>query len=95
MLVKELKPQSAIPEIELEITTVGEPREFATAKGEGKVASAAGKDSEGVEVSVSLWNEQSGQVKEGDKIRITEGWCTAYKGKIQVSTGRKGKLTVL
>lgn len=95
MLVKELRPQNAIPEIELEITTVGEPRKFASEKGSGSVANAAGKDSAGQEVSVSLWNEQADQVKEGNKIKITEGWCTAYKGQIQVSTGKRGKLEIL
>ncbi|MBS3062427.1 MAG: hypothetical protein J4203_01015 [Candidatus Diapherotrites archaeon] len=95
MLVKELKPNTPIPEMELEITTVGEPRRFATERGEGTVANAAGKDSEGQEVSVSLWGDDTGLVKEGNKIRITEGWCTAYKGKIQVSAGKRGKLAVL
>ncbi len=95
MLVKELKPMAAIPEIELELVSIGEARPFATAKGEGQVASAAGKDSAGEEVKVSLWNEQINQVKEGDKVKITEGWCTAYKGQIQVSTGKRGKLEIL
>jgi len=92
--VSELKPKTAIPEIELEIISKGEVREFANERGSGKVASAAGKDDTG-EIKVSLWNEQIDQVEEGKKIKIENGWCSEYNGEKQVSTGKFGKLTVL
>jgi replication factor A1 len=93
MKVNELVPRTPVPEIELEVVTVAEPREFANEKGSGKVCNAAGRDDTG-EVSVTLWNEQTEQVKEGDKIKIIDGWCSEFKGKIQVSTGKQGKLVV-
>ncbi|MFH1588213.1 MAG: DNA-binding protein [Candidatus Diapherotrites archaeon] len=93
MKVSELAPKAAVPEIELEIVSVAEPRSFATEKGSGRVCNAAGKDKTG-EVSITLWNEQAEQVKEGDKIKIIDGWCSEFKGQIQVSTGKKGKLIV-
>ena len=95
MLVKDLKARQPVDEITLEIVSKQEPREFANEKGSGKVCSAAGKDEEGTEVSITLWNEQCGEVNEGDKIKITEGWVSEYQGNVQVSTGRNGKLEKL
>jgi replication factor A1 len=92
--VNELKPRTPVPEIELEVVTVGEAREFASPKGSGKVANAAAKDDTG-EISLSLWNEDIEKVKEGDKIKIENGWCNEYKGTMQLSAGKMGKLTVL
>jgi len=94
MKVKDLKPRSPIDEIELEIVTIGEPRAFASANGSGSVCSAAGKDSDGTEVAVTLWNEQCKQVHDGSKIVIKNGWVSEYQGKMQVSTGKKGALEV-
>ena len=94
MKVSELRPRAAVPEIELEIVSKGEPRKFATEKGSGIVCSCAGKDKTG-EVSLSLWNDQIEQVNEGDKIKITSGWCSEFRGQLQVSTGKMGNLEVI
>lgn len=94
MKVNELKPRTAVPDIELEVVSKGETREFANERGTGKVCSAAGKDDTG-EIKLSLWNEQIDQVEEGKKIKIENGWCSEFQGEKQVSTGKFGKLTVL
>jgi len=93
--VSELKPRTAVPEITLEIVSIGDTREFANERGSGKVCSAAAKDETGEEVSLSLWNEQIGQVKDGSRIRIENGWCSEFQGQKQVSTGKFGKLSIL
>jgi replication factor A1 len=92
MLVKELKPRMAIDEITVEIVSKGEGREFASANGAGKVCSAAAKDDEGTEVSLTLWNEQCSQFNEGDKVKITNGWTSEYQGQLQISTGKQGTI---
>jgi len=94
MKVNEVKARQAVPEIELEIVSMGEPRSWANENGSGKVCSCAGKDSTG-EIQVSLWNEQIDQIKEGSKIKITGGWCSEFRGQLQVSTGKMGTLEVL
>ncbi len=91
--VSELKARSPVPSIELEIVSKGEPRQWANENGSGKVCSCAGKDDSG-EISVSLWNEQIDEVNEGDTVEITEGWCSEFRGQLQVSTGKKGNLKV-
>jgi len=95
MLVKDLKPRMAVEEIELEIVSKGEVREFANERGSGKVCNCAGKDSEGTEISMTLWNEQIDQVNEGDKIKIVNGWTSEFKGTLQVGAGKQGTIEVL
>ncbi len=93
VLVKDLKPMQGFDELILEITSKGEVRDFASKSGaSGKVCNAAGKDSKGEEISITLWNEQCSEVEEGDKIKITEGWVSSFQGKTQVSAGKKGKI---
>ena len=85
----------SVESIELEIVTKGEPRAFSSASGQGTVCSAAAKDSDGKEVSLTLWGEQYKQVSDGDKIKITNGWVSEYKGQLQISTGKNGVLEKL
>lgn len=93
--IKELKPRAVVPEITLEIVSLGPPREFANERGSGKVCSAAAKDDTGEEVVLSLWNEQIDLVSEGSKIKIENGWCSEFQGQKQVSTGKFGKMEIL
>ncbi|MAG18314.1 MAG: hypothetical protein CL944_02470 [Candidatus Diapherotrites archaeon] len=94
MKVSELKARTPVDEIELEITSKGEIRKWANEKGSGTVCNCAGKDETG-EVSLSLWNEQTDQVNEGDKIKISNGYCSEFRGQIQLGTGKQGTLEVL
>ncbi len=95
MNVSELKARDPVPAIILEIVSKGEPRQWANENGQGKVCSCAGKDDSGQEISVSLWNDQIDEVNEGDKVEITDGWCSEFRGQLQVSTGKKGTLKVI
>lgn len=95
MLVKGLKPRTAFDEMIVEVVTVGEPRSFSSAQGQGTVCNAAVKDEEGVEVSLTLWNDDYKTIHDGDKLKITGGWVSEYKGKLQISAGRSGKIEVI
>jgi replication factor A1 len=91
MQVKDLKPKEAVDTITLTITEKSPPREFQKFGKPGRVCSATGTDESGA-VTVSLWNDEIEAVNVGDKIKITEGFCTEWQGKKQVTAGRKGKL---
>ena len=91
--VNELQVRQACDRIELEIVDLDEPREWNNARGNGTVCSATAKDETG-EVKITLWNDDIGKVKKGDKIVIENGWVGEYQGDKQLSTGRFGKLTV-
>ncbi len=94
MAVKDLQPGTGNHDLELEIVEKGEVREFEKFGKQGRVCSCRVKDETG-ECSLTLWNEQVDQVKQGDKIKITNGWCTEFRGDLQVSTGKFGKLEVI
>lgn len=55
------------------------------------VANAGFGDDSGRIVLV-LWNEQIKQVKVGDRVRIENGYVSAYQGIKQLNVGRAGKL---
>lgn len=95
MKIKELKPNTGFEEMIVEVVTKGEPRAFASASGQGTVCNAAVKDEDGEEVSLTLWNDDYKKVNDGDKLKITNGWVTEYKGRIQISAGKKGTLEVI
>lgn len=94
MKVNELQIRQGCDTIELEVTELGEAREWSNARGNGTVMSCKAKDDTG-EVNITLWNDDVGKVKKGDKILIENGWVGEYQGEKQLSTGRFGKLTVL
>jgi len=96
MKAKELRPESKVDVIELTIREKGAARDFSSRTGStGKVCDAKAVDEEGTEVSVSLWNEEIDRVQANDRIRITNGWAREWRGNLQVSAGRFGKLEVL
>lgn len=96
MKVRDLRAESKVDSIELVIREKGPAREFSSRTGAtGKVCDAKAVDDEGQEVSVSLWNEDIDRVAANARIRISNGWARAWRGNLQVSAGRFGKLEIL
>lgn len=93
MKISDLKPNVAVDRIELDVEEVGEPRSFSSYKGNGMVATAIVKDETG-SATLSLWNEQINQVHSGDKVVVENGYVKTFQGKLQITTGRQGKITV-
>lgn len=94
MTISELQPGQGNVTIEGEITEVQQPRTFEKFGKSGRVANATLKDDTG-EIKLSLWNEQIDLVKPGSKIRITNGYVSEWKGELQLTTGKFGKLEVV
>ncbi len=94
MKVNELQAKQGNVDIEVEIVSVDEPREFQKFGMTGRVANATAKDDTG-EIKVTLWNEQIDQVKAGDKVKITKGYVNEWQGEKQLTTGKFGQLEVL
>jgi ssDNA-binding replication factor A large subunit len=76
------------------ITAISPPREVTTSRGTSSVADATLQDSTGT-TTLTLWGDDIAKYKVGMKIQITDGWVKDFKGKLQVSMGRSGKITVL
>ncbi len=96
MKVRDLRAEAKVDTLELVIKEKGSARDFSSRSGStGKVCDAKAVDDENQEVSVSLWNDEIGRVQVNDRIRITNGWAREWRGNLQVSAGRYGKLEVL
>ncbi len=93
MQVKDLKPNTSIDSIELEVVSIDEPREFNSFRGSGKVANAIVKDETG-EVKLTLWNEEIDLISPGIKIKIENGWTKEYRDELQIGSGKFGKINI-
>ena len=97
MMAKDLKDKSKVDEIVLTIVEKKEPREWSSkwSGASGRVCDATGKDDNGDQVSISLWNDDIERVEVNTRIKISNGWVSSYKNKLQLSAGKFGKLEVL
>jgi replication factor A1 len=94
MKIVELRPGMRRVDIAAKVTEISEPRDVTTRTGEQmKVATAVVNDESG-SVKLTLWNEQIGQVKVDNMVKIENGYVTSFRGEIQLNVGRYGKLTV-
>jgi replication factor A1 len=93
--ISELKAGASSVEIEATVVEKSEPREVITKYGKKlNVAKATLKDDSG-SISISLWEKDIDSISLGDKIKITNGYVSEYKGTPQLSTGKYGKIEVL
>lgn len=94
MNINELKAGQGSVTVEGEITEISEPRTFEKYGKSGRVANATLKDDTGT-IKLSLWNEQIDTIKPGMTVKITNGYVNEWKGELQLTTGKFGKLEVL
>lgn len=80
--------------IEAKITAISEPRDVTTSRGPSRVADATLQDETGT-VTLTLWGDDITRYSVGQKIRVTDGWVKDFRGKLQVSMGRSGRVEVL
>ncbi len=95
MNISELKAGATNVSVEATVVEKAEPREVVTKYGKRlSVANITIKDDTG-SVSMSLWGDDIGTVNVGDKIKITGGYVSEFRGSPQLSTGKYGKLEVV
>ena len=91
MKIKDIVANIGRINIIAQIESISEIKEFSRFGKTGKVASAIIKDDSG-EIKLTLWDEQTEEFKEGDKIEIQNGYSKEWQGELQLSVGRYGKL---
>ena len=93
--ISEVKPGAGNVTVEGKVSEVGEPREVVTKFGKRtRVADAKLKDDSG-EITLTLWGDDAGKVAIGDTVKIENGWVSEFKGNVQISAGKYGKMTVV
>jgi len=91
----DVKPDMRRIDLELTIVEIEEPRSYTRRDGkEGKVTTAVGEDDSG-RIKVSLWDADIDRVKQGNRIKITNGYSRSFRDEVHVSSGIYGKLEVL
>ncbi|MGA8542332.1 MAG: OB-fold nucleic acid binding domain-containing protein [Thermoplasmata archaeon] len=78
--------------IDATITAISAVRDVSTSRGPAQVADATLQDETGT-IILTLWGEDIKRFTVGQKIRITDGWVKDFRGKLQISTGRSGKIS--
>ena len=94
MNISELKPGTGSVNIEASVVSIEETREINKMGRTLRVANATIKDDSG-SITLVLWNDQIEKVKEGDNIKIENGYVNEWQNKPQLTLGKFGKLTVL
>ena len=94
MEIKDIKARSGQIDIVFTVVSKEQPRTFEKFGKPGKVCNAKIKDASG-EILLTLWNEQIEALEVGDKVHLTNGWCSEYRDERQLSTGKFGKLDVI
>ncbi len=93
MKTSEVKAGTGNVSVQGEITAKDEPRDVLTKFGKrARVCSATLKDDAG-EITLSLWNDDIDKVNVGDTISVENGWASEFKGNVQLSAGKFGKIT--
>ncbi len=94
MKISEIRAGTGSITVAGEITAKDEPREVLTKFGKRtRVCSATLKDDSG-EVVLSLWGDDIDKVNVGDALSIENGWASEFKGNVQLSAGKYGKIVV-
>lgn len=81
-------------EVEGIIKSVEEPKVFNKYGKDLTLVNAMLEDDSG-SIKLALWNDDAMKVQEGSKIKISNGWCSEYKGEKNLSPGKFGKLEIL
>ncbi|MEM4707131.1 MAG: OB-fold nucleic acid binding domain-containing protein [Candidatus Anstonellales archaeon] len=94
MKISELKANRSAT-VEGKVVSKDEPTEVTTMAGKVvKVANAVLQDETG-RITLVLWAEDAERIKKGDRVRVENGWVSAYGGILKLSAGRSGKIVKL
>ena len=94
MNISEIQVRQGKIDVIGQISDKEEPREFEKFGNKGKVCNATLKDDSG-DVKLTLWNDEIDKVNVGDKVKITNGYCSEFQGEKQLTAGKFGNLEVV
>lgn len=77
-----------------EITYIGIKKIVKTRYGEAPVARATLEDDTG-KIALNLWRRQIDVVKEGDTVRVENGFVRTYQDQLELNVGSRGKIVLV
>ncbi len=89
--VTELKAGQGNVEAEGIVKEIGEKRTFNKFGRNLTVVNAILEDNSGT-IKLSLWNDDAERFKEGDKIKVINGYVNEFQGEKQLTSGKFGKI---
>ncbi len=94
MKLNELQPKQGNINITVEVVEKGDVREFTKFGKTGRVCNATVKDDSG-KMKLTLWNEDVDKVNAGDTVKLVNGYVNEFRGEMQLTSGRAGKIEVI
>ena len=94
MKVKELKSGQGKVDVLVEVKTKGEVRTINKYGKDLRLCNCLVGDDSG-EISLTLWNEDCDKVNQGSTVKITNGYVSEFNGKLQLTSGKFGKMEVV
>ncbi len=91
MKISELRTGQGNVEVEGTVTELGNTRVFNKYGRELKVADAVFTDDSG-SIRLTLWNDDITRFREGDKIKIINGYVSEFQGEKQLTSGKFGRM---
>ncbi len=94
MKINELKAGASNVNIEAKVVKKDDPREVVTKYGKRlSVANITLEDDTGT-IMMSVWGNDIDKINVGDKVEVTNGYVSEFRGTPQLSTGKFGKIEV-
>jgi replication factor A1 len=90
--VMELKQGESSITVKGRVLEANEPKTIETKKGTRTISEAVIGDETG-RVKMTLWGEKAGTVEEGQAVKVSGAWTTAYRGKVQLNVGSSSEVT--
>lgn len=90
-MISELNTGQGSVNVEGTISGIEEPKTFNKFGKELSVANATLKDDSG-SIKLTLWNDDITRFKEGDKIKVVNGYVNEFQGEKQLTSGKFGSI---
>lgn len=95
MKISEIQGNQGSINLEADVVEISETKELEKYGKTLRVATAVLKDDNGETVNLTLWNDEIGKIKKGDRVKVTNGYARQYRDEIQLTAGKFGKVEVV
>ena len=92
--ISELKVGQGQVNVEGTVRDISDTRAFNKYGRDLKVANAILEDESG-SIKLTLWNDDITRIKNGDKIKLTNGYVSEFNSEKQLSAGKMGKIEIV